>query len=129
MTEKKGCEMKVVAAVVLRAAGKIPYLHENRGVVLVAAPEVWQAGDGHFDAQLDPYLHRQPLLLLGGDESAELPAVVLQVGAGELVQRGHAVQRPLLAQNKRCFLRVRVLLGRKAEQGAMAALPSLPQQP
>lgn len=113
-------------AVVLKAAGETPYLHENCGVVLVAALQARQAGDSHLDAQLDPDLHRQPFLLLGGDESAELPAVVLQVSAGELVQRGHAVQGPLLAQKKRDFLRIRVLLGTNEKQGAVAALPSVP---
>lgn len=77
---------------------KAPYLHKNRRLVSVAAFQAWEAGDGHFDVQLTPDLHRQPFLLLGGDEGAEEPRVIPQVSLGEAVQGSHAVQGPLLAQ-------------------------------
>lgn len=85
---------------------KAPYLHKNGCLVSVAAFQVWEAGDRHLDVQLTPYFHRQPFLLLGSEEGAEEPRIIPQVSLGEPVQGSHAVQGPLLAQEKRRSLGV-----------------------
>lgn len=93
-----------------------PHLHQEGSLVQLAAPELGKAGQGHFDVQLDAHLHRQPLLLLGGDEGAEQPRVVPEAGAAEAVQGGHAVQSPGFPQQERCFLRVDVFLRGKQKE-------------
>lgn len=80
-----------ISITVINTARKTPYLHENCSLVLVTTFQVWKAGDSHFDVQLNPYFHRQPLLLLGSDICTQQLSVSLQISARELIQRGHAV--------------------------------------
>ena len=90
MTAKAASKMQV-SITVIKTARKTPYLHKNCSLVLVTTFQVWKAGDSHFDVQLNPYFHRQSLLLLGSNKGTKQSSVIPQTSVGESVQRGHAV--------------------------------------